>query len=266
MWIFLNDAFLSVVAQRDRPNHLLVRARIKGDIQRALRNAGSKITVRHTPEHDYQYRTVVPRSALTKAMTRAVAGIKYDNFKALVVEADREVAYTRVWSVMAEFADRREKLRHQDEPKSLRSEPETNLKPTLRKGQRKSRAKHYVAMAGLRHHFPQYASGHRTMADAAAALAHLHKLNDEQEKALIVGEQLSLSLKMHGNEYAVVKPCECDEPHYSHYHGHESSLPDDHGYQSEMVAYRKLKLHNPDIKIADVIMPQGKQDADDYLP
>ncbi|HVB79843.1 MAG TPA: hypothetical protein VNE82_07830 [Candidatus Binataceae bacterium] len=137
MWIFLNDAFLSVVAQRDRPNHLLVRARLKGDIQRALKNTGSKFTVRHTPEHDYQYRAVVPRSVLTKAMARAVASIKYGNFKASVVEADREIAYTSVWSVMADFADRREKLRHQDEPKSRRSEPETHAKPRkLRKGQR----------------------------------------------------------------------------------------------------------------------------------
>ena len=33
MWVFLSDAFLSIVAHRDDPDALLVRARRQGDIE-----------------------------------------------------------------------------------------------------------------------------------------------------------------------------------------------------------------------------------------
>ena len=33
MWIFLSDSFLSIVAHRDKPGVLLVRARRAGDIE-----------------------------------------------------------------------------------------------------------------------------------------------------------------------------------------------------------------------------------------
>lgn len=36
MWICLNDAFLSIVAHRDKPGVLLVRARRPGDIERTF--------------------------------------------------------------------------------------------------------------------------------------------------------------------------------------------------------------------------------------
>jgi len=39
MWVVLNDAFLSVVADRDDPNRLLVRARFHNDIARVFPNA-----------------------------------------------------------------------------------------------------------------------------------------------------------------------------------------------------------------------------------
>ena len=34
MWIFFNNAFLSIVENRDNKFELLVRARVKGDIQK----------------------------------------------------------------------------------------------------------------------------------------------------------------------------------------------------------------------------------------
>ena len=33
MWIFMNDSMLSIVAHKDKPEHLLVRSRIEGDIE-----------------------------------------------------------------------------------------------------------------------------------------------------------------------------------------------------------------------------------------
>ena len=50
MWVFLNNAFLSIVEHRENQNILLVRARIKGDIERVFPG----VMVHKTPEADYQ--------------------------------------------------------------------------------------------------------------------------------------------------------------------------------------------------------------------
>ena len=97
MWIFLNNSFLSVVADR-RSNRetLLVRARCEGDIERVFPDA----VVEHTPSADYAYRTDVRRSTLASALSRAVENIDYWNFKDSVLEDDRHDAYFRCWSAM----------------------------------------------------------------------------------------------------------------------------------------------------------------------
>ena len=41
MWIFQNDSFLSIVAHRDKPGMLLVRARKAGDIEAVFPEAHS---------------------------------------------------------------------------------------------------------------------------------------------------------------------------------------------------------------------------------
>ena len=39
MWIVLNNSFLSIVKNRNNENELLVRARVKGDIEKVFSNA-----------------------------------------------------------------------------------------------------------------------------------------------------------------------------------------------------------------------------------
>jgi hypothetical protein len=38
MWLFCEKGFVSIVVDRDDPDRLLVRARVKGDIERAGRH------------------------------------------------------------------------------------------------------------------------------------------------------------------------------------------------------------------------------------
>ncbi len=96
MWIFLNDAFLSVVAHWDDPDALLVRARHRGDIERAFPGA----TVSETPAADYRYRATLPRQTVADALAATVAGIDYPNFKASVAEPDRHDAYLGCWGIL----------------------------------------------------------------------------------------------------------------------------------------------------------------------
>lgn len=96
MWVFLSNSFLSIVQHRDQPDHMLVRARLKDDINRVFPLA----SVTGMEEADYRYRAVIPRQEVAQAMALQVLKINYDNFKNTVTEPDRHSAYFGVWEEM----------------------------------------------------------------------------------------------------------------------------------------------------------------------
>lgn len=106
MWIFLNNAMLSVVAHREKAGVLMVRARIKGDIERVFPRA--KVT--RTPNADYLYRAELKATTVASRMARAVEGINYTNFKGSVSKKEplRSQAYSWVWDDMFQLQDRLE--------------------------------------------------------------------------------------------------------------------------------------------------------------
>jgi len=99
MWIFLNDAFLSIVDKGGDGMTLLVRARREGDIERVFPDA----TVQTTPRNDYRYRARIQREAVANAISEAVQSINYGNFKGSVMERARHDAYMDVWEVMNRY-------------------------------------------------------------------------------------------------------------------------------------------------------------------
>jgi hypothetical protein len=64
MWIFLSDAFLSIVDKGGDGTTLLVRARKAGDIERVF----PETEVEETPRNDYRYRARLPRERVAEAM------------------------------------------------------------------------------------------------------------------------------------------------------------------------------------------------------
>ena len=101
-WIFFNDAMLSIVTCPGRPDHLLVRARVKGDLNRVFPDA----KVETTPARDYRFRTILPRRVVAEAIFYRIFETSYGNFKAGVSERPRHDAYFKVWMAMADFQDR----------------------------------------------------------------------------------------------------------------------------------------------------------------
>ena len=71
MWIFLNNAFLSIVSDKDNPGDLLVRARQHGDIRRL----SPRVKVVITPEADYRYRARVPRPLVAEKIASRSLGL-----------------------------------------------------------------------------------------------------------------------------------------------------------------------------------------------
>ena len=65
MWIFSEEAYLSVVEDKTNPDMLLVRARVKGDIEKHFPDS---ITT-ETPDADYLYRASIPQISKTASKT-----------------------------------------------------------------------------------------------------------------------------------------------------------------------------------------------------
>lgn len=96
MWLFLNDAFLSVVAHNTRPDHLLVRSRFADDITTVFPDA----EVTHEPMFDYPYRAVLSREDVATAVADELMTLRYPNFKNSVRDRKRHDTYFSVWSTM----------------------------------------------------------------------------------------------------------------------------------------------------------------------
>jgi len=102
MWVFLKDSFLSIVADRGHKDRLLVRARIKGDLERAFPQA----KVLSLKNSDYRYRAFIDRAEVTRAIAAQVGAITYPNFKDEVQRVSggaRHHAYFDVWAVMRDY-------------------------------------------------------------------------------------------------------------------------------------------------------------------
>ena len=99
MWIFLSQSFLSIVAVKDKPEILVVRSRISGDIEYVFPEAEVLTDI----GSDYKYRAFLSRKRVAEAIATEVMNINYTNFKKSVNPYNRELAYFDVWARMIDY-------------------------------------------------------------------------------------------------------------------------------------------------------------------
>ena len=97
MWVFLNDAALSIVAHRERPDCLLVHGRVAGDIEAVF----PKAVVTSTPDADNRYRASIRRHEVAQAISARLESVSYDNFK----DSCRSARHRAYMGVLAEWMD-----------------------------------------------------------------------------------------------------------------------------------------------------------------
>ena len=98
MWIFTDTSFVSIVRPKNgkgRKDSLVVRGRVKGDIEALF----PKAKVRVTPTRDYLYRALVSRKAAAEVLAKKIRDIDYNNYKDAITDKaeDRHDAYLSVW-------------------------------------------------------------------------------------------------------------------------------------------------------------------------
>jgi len=100
MWIFLNDAMVSIV-QSDEPDKFSVRTRNVDDLKRLFPN-GEVVYVKNS---DYVARMFIEKSEVIKVISDRLSNIDYTNFKDSISENDkiRYDAYSDVWLDMLAY-------------------------------------------------------------------------------------------------------------------------------------------------------------------
>jgi len=95
MWLFHPKGFVSIVADSTDTNRLLVRGRVKGDIEALF--PAAKVTV--TPDRDYRFRASIERWEVAARAAELIGDISYPNFKD-AAPANRHRTYMDVWTAM----------------------------------------------------------------------------------------------------------------------------------------------------------------------
>lgn len=110
MWIASTTGFLSAVQHRDDPRLLVVRARVKADLEplRAFvdRAEGAPPEVLSYQFSDYPWRVIAHRALVAAFVAEAVQAIDYGNYKDAVAERQgkpRAAVYGRVWGAMLDL-------------------------------------------------------------------------------------------------------------------------------------------------------------------
>ena len=89
-WVF-------IVAHRDRPGHLMVRARVRDHITSMWPDA--EVYTLDVP-HDYQYRADILREDVAAALSLYAGDIEYDDYKSSVIDSDLYSALVAIWTVL----------------------------------------------------------------------------------------------------------------------------------------------------------------------
>lgn len=98
MWIVMNDSYISAVQDRTNKMNLVVRARVREDLENAFPGLAKQII--ESTDSDYRFRLFMTKQFLCGVMNTKIMNIDYDNFKNSVKQNWRHDAYLAIWSVM----------------------------------------------------------------------------------------------------------------------------------------------------------------------
>lgn len=103
MWIASKNGFFSIVENRNDSTQVLVRSRVKKDLQELF----AENRIFHTPHADYPWRVFASKKEIGEIFLNQLTDLDYPNFKGAIAkipsQADKLEAYHKIWSIMREY-------------------------------------------------------------------------------------------------------------------------------------------------------------------
>lgn len=116
MWVFFTEGFVSIVAHRDKPVTMLVRARAREHLEAFVRASVqacwvAEVDIQHTPDADYEWRCEMFAYVVSSTVGHLAAMVDKDhvtNFKAhnKVSDPAWRDALHDVWGVCHDYQER----------------------------------------------------------------------------------------------------------------------------------------------------------------
>ena len=103
MWIFTKDGFVSIVQCDRQPRLLVVRGRVKGDVERLMACRG--VFEDRDGHHDYRYRAYLDKDRVADKIAEHVCAIRYPNFKPAISDKRRHRYYFQIWDTAWEMQE-----------------------------------------------------------------------------------------------------------------------------------------------------------------
>lgn len=102
MWLFGQRGMFSIVQHKDNPEILIVKARMKGDIEQHWPNA----TIERNEHYDYLYRANLRRNEVAYTIQEMVKAIDYTSYKGELHDRKRRYPYyLRIWEVLSDMQE-----------------------------------------------------------------------------------------------------------------------------------------------------------------
>lgn len=123
MWVFLKDAFLTVVENQSKdapPNTVIVRARVKSDMETFIKryvppSLGKTLEIVFHQNYDYPYRVIMTKMDYGQALAQAAQDIDYRKYKDSAREHlgdSRFSLYSRIWSLLIGMEEDKNRISH----------------------------------------------------------------------------------------------------------------------------------------------------------
>lgn len=96
MWLFSQRGFFSIVQHRDKPHILIVKARMRGDIEKYWPDA----VIERNEDFDYLYRTELYRHQVEPVILKMVQDVNYASFKGSLEDKRRYIWHVQVWEIL----------------------------------------------------------------------------------------------------------------------------------------------------------------------
>jgi len=111
MWVYTKDGFFSAVEDRNNPEQVMVRARVRGDLERMLDGMmhGRDVKITYSGS-DYLNRCFIGKHVWAAYLAQTGNEIDYFSAKDAMIPEDgngrkRKAAYFRAWSAMKDMQD-----------------------------------------------------------------------------------------------------------------------------------------------------------------